>query len=484
MKLDRRQLLAGMAAMTAPAAARARVRAGARPTPGPDVLVLGAGLAGLEAALRLEAAGARVLVVEARDRVGGRVWSFTDLPGNQEAGGTGMIRAYTRVVARAQSLGLGFIETRNLSDFGSPETAIHWRGETIMPAAWPGHSANPLPPPLRQRMPWSLGLSDLAPLNPLARAADWRSPAHAIHDRSVAELLQPRGFDGEALRMGFGVNPGYGDAYGWSALMAFQILKVFDAMRRADATGILMAGGNQALPIAMAAALKGPVRLGTRVEGLRVAPDRVEARLGSGETLVAPLAISTLPLAALRHVRIDPAPPPVLQAAISGVPYNRVLKVFLEPKRRFWESDGLPTGMWTDTLAGRLVGMRAAPGDAELASWMAFITGPAAERLDRMPEKDRGPAVVAAIEAMRPSTRGALRATHVVSWGQDTLAGGAYACWAPGQVAAFASEVARPLGRLHFAGEHTALETRGLEGALESGEAAATALIRTEGLSR
>jgi monoamine oxidase len=479
MSLARRDLMAGMLAVAAsPAAGRSR------PAPGPDVLVLGAGLAGLEAALRLEAAGARVLVLEARNRVGGRVWSLTDLPGNQEAGGTGIVRAYRRVVARAEALGLALLDARGLSDFGSAETAIRWRGETILPSRWPGHRANPLPPALRGRMPWTLGLADLAPLNPLARAADWRSQAFAHHDRAVAELLEPQGYDAEALRMGFGVNPGYTDAHGWSALMAFQILKVGEAMRRADATGILVDGGNQALPVAMAAALRTPVRLGARIEAVQIAPGRVEVRLGSGETLLAPLAISTLPLAALRFVQMDPAPPPALQAAIAGVPYNRVIKVFLEPRRRFWEADGLPTGMWTDTLAGRLMGMRLAPGDGDLASWMAFISGPAAERLDRMPEGDRGPAVVAAIEAMRPAARGALRATHVVSWGQDTLAGGAYACWGPGQVAAFAAEVARPLGRLHFAGEHTALETRGLEGALESGEAAANAIIGKGGLTQ
>ncbi|MFN3591695.1 MAG: FAD-dependent oxidoreductase, partial [Thermaurantiacus sp.] len=49
--------------------------------------------------------------------------------------------------------------------------------------------------------------------------------------------------------------------------------------------------------------------------------------------------------------------------------------------------------------------------------------------------------------------------------------------WAPGQVAAFANLFAEPAGRLHFAGEHVALETRGIEGALESGEAVAARLI-------
>ena len=53
------------------------------------------------------------------------------------------------------------------------------------------------------------------------------------------------------------------------------------------------------------------------------------------------------------------------------------------------------------------------------------------------------------------------------------FAGGAYACWEPGQITRFANEVAKPHGRLFFAGEHTAAVARGMEGAMESGERAA-----------
>ncbi|MFN7177462.1 MAG: flavin monoamine oxidase family protein, partial [Thermaurantiacus sp.] len=385
--MSRRTVLGGAALFAAAHAAPVLAQRRPRATPGPDVLILGAGLAGLEAALRLEAAGARVLVLEARDRVGGRIWSLPDLPGNQEAGGTGIVRGYRRTVARAEALGLSFIDTAGLSDFGSPDMLIHWRGQTILPQDWATHPANPLAPGLRTRPPFTLGLADLAPLNPLARAADWRSPQMAAQDVAVADVLLAHGWNAEALRMAFGINPGYSEAHAWSALMAFQVLRAGDEIRRSGFTGgILVDGGNDALPRAMARALRTPVRTGAVIAGIGLARDRVSVRLASGETVSAPNAVCTLPLAALRLVPMDPAPSPPFLAAISAVPYNRVLKVFIEPRSRFWEADGLPTAMWTDTLAGRLIAMRETAGDRDLATWLAFVTGPAADRLDRMPD--------------------------------------------------------------------------------------------------
>ena len=66
-----------------------------------EAVVIGAGLAGLKAAVHLKDAGVDVRVVEAQDRVGGRVRSMRELGGNVEAGGTYIGAGYRRVVAAA-----------------------------------------------------------------------------------------------------------------------------------------------------------------------------------------------------------------------------------------------------------------------------------------------------------------------------------------------------------------------------------------------
>jgi monoamine oxidase len=61
---------------------------------------------------------------------------------------------------------------------------------------------------------------------------------------------------------------------------------------------------------------------------------------------------------------------------------------------------------------------------------------------------------------------------------QDPFSRGDWAVWGPGQVTAFARDIARPHGRIHFCGEHTAISNRGMEGAMESGERAALEILR------
>ena len=71
-----------------------------------DVLVLGAGLSGLETALTLEENGLKVRVLEGRQRVGGRLYTLTDVPGHPEVGGNTVSSAYGRVIAAGKRYGV------------------------------------------------------------------------------------------------------------------------------------------------------------------------------------------------------------------------------------------------------------------------------------------------------------------------------------------------------------------------------------------
>jgi monoamine oxidase len=114
--LDRRTLLARAGAAAALSVAPGLLRAQSKD----PVIVLGAGLAGLSAALTLQDAGMAVRVLEARNRVGGRVLSHRNVPGNPESGGTSFAPGYARVVSACTSYGVGLVDLTPI--VGEPPT--------------------------------------------------------------------------------------------------------------------------------------------------------------------------------------------------------------------------------------------------------------------------------------------------------------------------------------------------------------------------
>ena len=76
-----------------------------------------------------------------------------------------------------------------------------------------------------------------------------------------------------------------------------------------------------------------------------------------------------------------------------------------------------------------------------------------------------------------PGSLDLVEQTYTNNWG-TSYAGGAYAHYATGQMAKHAAEIPRPVGRLHFAGEHTELVSPGMEGALKSGMRAAAEILK------
>ncbi|NJD31098.1 MAG: FAD-dependent oxidoreductase [Gammaproteobacteria bacterium] len=481
----RRAFLESLARTSAGVAALCAVPMTLLAAPKPRVLVIGAGLAGLRCALLLEDQGCEVTVIEGRPRIGGRLETLAHVPGRPEAGGSVLGRSYARMRAMAERCGAelatpamghgpktgpckschaqGKVPDRR----GGPGQLIAWRGELVLESNWidavPGLSERE-----RGVSPDRLMATYMQTANPLPDSEAWTRPEFAkFDDTSLEAYLKDLGATPTALQL-MDVAPNCPGLARASSLWALR-----DGQRRAAAAGGLpleFVGGSTAFVEKLAGLLGRRPITGKVVTAIGSGPDRIVVRCADGSSYDADYAISTLPLPVLARLRLDPAPPAAQAAAFREIGYTPITRVYYAVRRPFWEQDGLPVTMWTDSAIERVFPLRDDSG--AVVALVSHADGPGAEALDALSERRRYRYAEQELARLRPATRGAVEAVATTSWTTDRFAGGAYPYYAPGQVGRLRPAVALPLGRLHFAGEHTAVTGPGMEGAAESADRA------------
>ncbi len=476
-QISRRHLLVGAAAgLTLP-----RLAGPARAQAGPSVAVIGGGLAGLVAARRLTAGGARPVIYEARRRVGGRV--ETRRPAFAptlalDLGGAFVNADHSEILGLCADTDQTLIDTRTFGDPQIPAEAYWiagaWRDEAEIAGALA---------PLAARI-----ASDAEALD-----ADWEGQAPTLDARSVADYLVdaagPAGTDPLApalirlvMRAEYGVEPEAASALEliW---LAPQVEGAQVALLGSSDEAFKIAGGAAALPQALAAELGDVVRLDRPVAGLSAQPGRgVTVTFVDGQAAEHDAAVVTLPLPVLRTLDLDLDLPDRFQGMLAEGRLGRNEKHILAAEGRPWRQAGRFTSqMWTD--AGACVVWDGSEGQtsdvAALTSYLGGVEAAAAPS----PELLRG-----RLDGLLPGLAPALRPGVVAStWGSDPLTQGGYTSFAPGAYTRFADwlwweedgEASGPVfGPVAFAGEHLSDAFYGyMEGAAQTGRLAAEALL-------
>jgi monoamine oxidase len=392
------------------------------------VAVIGAGLAGLAAADALRREGADVVVLEARDRVGGRVWSAPFAGGVAERGAEFVFPGDEVLQATAGRLGLRLY--RKGTHYGDREPR---GGPPVTPA-------------------------ELA-------AAAGRLGESAVDGTvldALAALRLPAGA-AEAVAARIEVS----SAFPAADLDASVLAETGAGFGRFDTFGV--AGGNGRLAESLAAPLGPSLLLGTPVEAIEWGKRSVAIR-APGVELWAQRAVLAAPAAATLALRFDPPLPEAKAQALAAVRYGQAAKLHLPLLAASAPSAVLavPARYWSYTQLG--------PDGSPAPFAAAFAGTPGA--LERL-RVWAGPGTWAgAVAALRPELELDLGAPLLSTWHDDPWAQGAYSARSRSSPLDPA-ELARQVGPLAFAGEHTAGDWHGLmEGALRSGLRAARDILR------
>lgn len=432
-----------------------------------DVIVIGAGLSGLYAAMLLEEQGYKVMVLEGNDRVGGRVYTLDKIEGKPEGGGSEIGDNYQHFIKVATQLGLT-LEDPPPAPVSARDTLLHVQGKNILMKDWATDANNKLEEALKKQLPMLLE-SDFCQKNmPFKSIEDWAKPEFANLDISFAAFMKSKGLSDEAMRL-IDANT---NNNGVDVTSTLHVLRGI-AMRTMSGNKKTMRvkGGNSRMPEAMAKAVKGEIFFGKAVTNITNTKKGVKITCADGSVFKARFAVCTLPFTVMRNIELDSEteqgfPHPIQVEAIDSLPYIAITQAHILPKKQFWKEDGMSPSMWTDTSIGRF--FTAYNEQGEPNRFTCWLNGKEAMLLDKMPPTEAQTFLLKELKRIRPSTENALEIVHIHSWQQNMFAGGAYHQYAPAQVTKFLPYLNKPAGNIYFAGEHTNFRATGMEGAMES----------------
>lgn len=488
--LSRRRFLQGGLALAGATAATAFRREGQRaiaqtPAPSP-ILVVGAGIAGLTAAYRLQQAGVPVDIVEARHRVGGRMRSLPNAAGTPirvEMGGEFISTSDTNLRNLAAELGFNLID-------------LHAHFQGLVPESY-FFEGRPIPMVeiVREFAPAAEQIAaDLAAIENFESYAVDDEPTARLDNISLAEYLESlptTPMMRKLLEVAYVLWEGV-DADRQSSINLlynigaepeeFALYGEYDERYQID-------GGSDQITFKLAELLANSIETGTALESLRSLSDgRYRVGLRSGLSTfdrTYERVLLALPFSVLRHVEMNVELPPAKRLAIETMGYGTNSKLIAGYRQALWRDRYNASGEVYSDLAFQS-SWAATPFASVPQGAMTIFTGgtPGAE-LGRETPETQAQKLLPGLDRVFPGLSAVRIPFSAVRayWTGEVFSRGSYSSYHVGQYTQLYGVHGERVGNLFFAGEHCSLESWGfMEGGCETGETAALAILEDLGL--
>jgi len=441
-----------------------------------DVIIVGAGMAGLVAARELTRAGKQVLVLEARDRVGGRLLSREIAPGVWiDLGGQWLGATQERAYTLAQELGIELFPT-----YQEGESLVYQGGRLRRYAGVVPNLG------LRALLDFGRGMTRLDRLaQEVPLEAPWTAPHAARWDAITfaawieQTMRTPIGRWGLTLfaKAVFAAEP-----CEFSLLHALFYIHSGGGVERLSgmrggAQQDRFIRGAQSMANQLAAELGERVQLNSPVHRIQQDASGVVAH-ADGATYRARAAIVAIPPTLAGRIQYDPPLPPARDQLMQRLPNGSVIKCFAVYPTPFWREQGLNGFVTSDTGPVHLV-FDNSPPDGSMGILLGFLEGADARQMGRVSPDERRQAVLGCFARYFGERAASPELYFDHDWSAEVWTRGCYgAHFPPGAWTQFGHALRPPVGRIYWAGTETATRWMGyIDGAIESGQRAAQEVL-------
>jgi monoamine oxidase len=444
------------------------------------VVIVGAGTAGLAAGYELKRAGHTVVILEAQQRVGGRVYTLRD-PFTDglyaEVGAMRIPRAHTLTMEYISKFGL---QTNDFT-MDNPRGYYYMGGKKVRAseaAADPALLGFDVAEKEKGQTASQMYMKAIQPMIDMLQKngdAAWDEIIAKYDQYSTREFLEVNGWSEGMIEM-------FGLLANQESVMNSSFLELFREDSGDFYTDMVeIQGGTDRLPHSFLPELKEDIRFGAKMIAMDQSPDDVTIhyQTSAGKfTETGDYAIITAPFPVLRHVEVLKPFTRAKQRAIRQLHYDASAKILFQCKRRFWEEDDgiFGGGTLTDLPIRNLYYPDHGRETGRGIILASYTWSEDAQRWGSLKPEDRIVQALDDVAEIHPQITREFEVGTSWMWHDDEFAGGAFALFDPGQQTLLHEEIVKPEGRIHFAGEHTSLTHAWIQGALESGLRAAIAI--------